>query len=209
MLLMIAAPLMPRRTPGDPQRMPILLVHGWNCNAGIWWPLRRHLRSRRVGDVHAIDLPFWQPIDRQLDHLARSVETILAASPHDRLAIVGHSMGGVIARLFLETERGRTCTGRLISIASPHHGTVLARRALDPAGRDLSPDNAQLAEPAAVAAGVAVTTFYSDIDNFVSPQSSAKLAGAENLRCSEIGHMQLLFTSAVLEAVAFRLEHTR
>ena len=139
----------------------------------------------------------------------RKVEEILAQGPHQRIAIVGHSMGGVIGRFYLDTDAGRERVARLITIGSPHHGTTLGLRALDPAGRELGTTSGRFANLPAIPRGVPVTALYSEIDNFIAPQSSAILEGAENLSCGDVGHLQLVFAAPVLEAVALRLEHTR
>jgi triacylglycerol esterase/lipase EstA (alpha/beta hydrolase family) len=208
-VLMMCAPAMPRVTRGSADRVPVLLVHGWNCNSGIWWPLRRLLRATRVGDVHTLDLPTWQGLDVHVESVRRKVEEILANGRHERIAIVGHSMGGVIGRFYLDTDSGRERIARLITIGSPHHGTTLGLRALDPAGRELGTTSGRFSNLPNLPSGTPVTALYSEIDNFIAPQSSAMLEGAENLCCGDLGHLQLLFAAPVLEAVALRLEHTR
>jgi pimeloyl-ACP methyl ester carboxylesterase len=50
--------------------------------------------------------------------------------PAEKIIIVGHSLGGVVARLSLVRD-GAPHVKALISIASPHQGTALAYRGLD------------------------------------------------------------------------------
>ena len=208
-LLMMLAPFMPRTVRGAADRAPVLLVHGWNCNSGVWWPLRQILRGRRVGDVHTMNLPPWRGLETHVEAVRSKVDEILTGSAHDRIALVGHSMGGVIGRLYLASEGGQARVARLITVGSPHHGTALSNSAFDPAGRELGPGNPRLAALPPVDTAVPVTALFSEIDNFVAPQSSALLEGAENLSCGEVGHLQLLLSKPVLDAVAVRLEHTR
>ena len=208
-VLMMFAPLMARVSRGESGRAPVLLLHGWNCNSGIWWPLRQILRRSRCGDVYTVNLPAWRSLDAHVQFIAVQVEEILASSGHARIALVGHSMGGVIGRLYLASDQGRDRVARLVTLGSPHHGTSLGHRALDPAGRDLNVGSVRVTGLPPLGTDVPVTAMYSEIDNFVAPQSSALLEGAENLSCGDIGHLQLLFTVPVLQAVAVRLEHTR
>ena len=63
--------------------------------------------------------------------LARAVET----QPHDRLVIIGHSMGGLDARWAIAREGLAARTAALVTIGTPHRGTpiadLLATRPLD------------------------------------------------------------------------------
>jgi pimeloyl-ACP methyl ester carboxylesterase len=43
-----------------------------------------------------------------------------------QLILVGHSMGGIVARLFLELHEGWRCTRRLITFGTPYSGSVNA-----------------------------------------------------------------------------------
>lgn len=207
--LMMFAPLMRRASRGEADRAPVLLLHGWNCNSGIWWPLRRVLRHSRAGDVHTLDLAPWRSLDGHVAAVRDKIEQMTAAAPHDRVALVGHSMGGVVGRLYVASEEGQRRVARLITIGSPHHGTTLGQRALDPSGRELGAGSARLAHIPPAPGGVALTALYSEIDNFIAPQSSALLEGAENLSCGDLGHLQMLLAAPVLQAIAQRLEHTR
>jgi pimeloyl-ACP methyl ester carboxylesterase len=63
-------------------------------------------------------------------------------SPDARLILVGHSMGGVIARYFLECLEGWKTTRALITFGTPHRGSLLALQALGLGFRkDLGPVN--------------------------------------------------------------------
>jgi pimeloyl-ACP methyl ester carboxylesterase len=207
--LMMCAPLMRRTNDGDSSRCPVLLIHGWSCNSGVWWPLRGVLRRSRAGPVQTIDLDPRRAIEAHAVDVANAVQSLLARTGADQVALVGHSMGGIVARAYAASAAGKGRVARIICIGSPHHGTAVARIARDPAGRDLRPDSAVITGLTEVDPTVPVTSFYSEIDNFVAPQSSAMLDGAENLPCGAIGHFELIVARPVLQAIAIRLEHTR
>ncbi|PIO47484.1 MAG: hypothetical protein CMR00_10245 [[Chlorobium] sp. 445] len=46
--------------------------------------------------------------------------------PSEWLALIGFSMGGIVARYYLQELNGYQRTQRLITISSPHHGSWLA-----------------------------------------------------------------------------------
>jgi pimeloyl-ACP methyl ester carboxylesterase len=63
--------------------------------------------------------------------LAQSLRDQLTAAigPDRQVAIVAHSLGGLIARSFMQEFGGQARVGLLISLATPHHGTRVADNA--------------------------------------------------------------------------------
>ena len=80
--------------------------------------------------VYVVDLPAEAPIAVQTDQFLGMLATIQAMHPDESLIIVGHSAGGIVARMAL--VRGNVQKVKaLITIASPHVGTTLANRAIE------------------------------------------------------------------------------
>mgnify|MGYP001214782524 FL=1 len=113
---------------------PMLLVHGYGCNRGIWWWLRPRLEA--AGHVVAtISLePPWGGIDGFAGQLHARIEAVCAATGAPRVTLVAHSMGGLVSRAYL-ARHGDARVARLISIASPHGGSQLARLGLGTCAR--------------------------------------------------------------------------
>jgi triacylglycerol esterase/lipase EstA (alpha/beta hydrolase family) len=184
--------------------LPVLLIHGYVCNGGYWTKLSRQLAQ--AGIVHkAIDL---EPIDASIDGYVTQVEQALQAlctlTGSDRAIIVAHSMGGLVARAWLR-HYGAARVARIITIGTPHHGTVLANLAAGANARQMSrvdgaPSGwlAQLAASETPEARALITSIYSHHDNIVVPQSSAQLPGARNLAFGGIGHVALASDARVL-----------
>jgi triacylglycerol lipase len=80
--------------------------------------------------VYVVDLPAEAPIIVQSDQFLAMLATIQAFHPDDSLVIVGHSAGGIVARMALVSGNVPNVKA-LITIASPHVGTTLADRAID------------------------------------------------------------------------------
>jgi pimeloyl-ACP methyl ester carboxylesterase len=80
--------------------------------------------------VYTVALPSIAPLTVQADVLAATLRGIESRHPGERIHLVGHSAGGVVARLAL-VRGGRGQVGQLITIASPHLGTHRALQALD------------------------------------------------------------------------------
>lgn len=80
--------------------------------------------------VYTVDLPSQAPLMLQADWLTNYLSDIERRHDGETITLVGHSAGGVVARLAL-VKRGAGHVTRLITIAAPHLGTGRALEALD------------------------------------------------------------------------------
>lgn len=80
--------------------------------------------------VYVAELPSMEPVMIQSDVLKNIIDIIRQQHPDESIILVGHSAGGVIARMALVRHRLKNITA-LITIASPHIGTGRADQALD------------------------------------------------------------------------------
>lgn len=76
------------------------------------------------------ELPSTAPLGIQADHLQAMLWFLGKHYPKEKIILVGHSVGGVVARLVLVRSKMPSVTA-LITIASPHQGTPLAEDALE------------------------------------------------------------------------------
>lgn len=192
--------LFPTRTP------PVLLVHGYFCNRGSWWRLRARL-ERAGYCVASVNLePLFGSIDGGVERLRTRIEQVCERTGAQRVVILGHSMGGLVARGYLarHTAARVAC---LITLGSPHRGSELAAAGPGRNARQMRPGSAWLAAMASwpLPQGLPVTAIYSAHDNFVVPQAAQRLEGAENVVLKGVGHLQLLFSREVGDQVLERL----
>jgi pimeloyl-ACP methyl ester carboxylesterase len=80
--------------------------------------------------LYTVALPSIAPLPVQAEVLGATLRGIESRHPGERITLVGHSAGGVVARLAL-VRGGAGKVTRLITIASPHLGTHRALQALD------------------------------------------------------------------------------
>jgi triacylglycerol esterase/lipase EstA (alpha/beta hydrolase family) len=201
-----------RFLPGDPPprsaAAPVLLLHGVLCNAGSMHDLRKGLVARGVGPVYTMSYgPPLASIDSFIDQVGGKIDAILAATGARRVAIVGHSMGGLVARAYLR-KHGPDKVATVITIGTPHKGSVHAWLFPGVSLGQLRPSNAWLAELARTPASkkVRIVSIWSWHDSMVAPQTSAELAGAENIALAGIGHNALVVNERVYEIVATELK---
>jgi triacylglycerol esterase/lipase EstA (alpha/beta hydrolase family) len=112
-------------------------------------------------------------------------------------------MGGLVARAYLR-QRGPTRIERIITIGTPHHGSMFARGFVGRCLAQMRPGNAWLAElnrEEAKPPPVPMTSIWSRHDSLVAPQASSELACAENIALTGIGHNALLGDRRVMDLV--------
>lgn len=109
----------------------ILEQNGWQ-RAGVVTPevLVPVKGAMAENKVFTVELPSMAPLALQADLLKREINTIQILHPDEPLVLVGHSAGGVVARLLL--VQGTVSNAKaLITIATPHLGTARAIEALE------------------------------------------------------------------------------
>jgi triacylglycerol esterase/lipase EstA (alpha/beta hydrolase family) len=187
----------------DSRHPPVLLLHGYGCNSGYWVHLLPLLDAARISHA-TVDLePVAGDIDGYVPLVDRAVRELCAASGAGRVAIVAHSMGGLVARAYLRAH-GTAGVARVITLGTPHHGTALARFGLGANAVQMRRASAwlrALARSEDAATRALLTSIYTHHDNIVSPRDSGRLEGARNLEFGGIGHVALGRNPRVLAAV--------
>ena len=181
-------------------RLPLLLIHGYCCNRGFWWWLKPRLEARRRSVATLTLEPLFGDIDGYAEQVARRVEALCRDTGADRVMLVGHSMGGLVCRAYLR-RYGEARVARLVTLATPHRGSVLARFGLGRNARQMEPGNRWLRELELSPLQVPCIACYSTHDNFVLPPACAMLPGAEHRPLPAVGHLAMSISPLVLEAL--------
>jgi hypothetical protein len=196
--------LEPDHLPSRPGARSVLLVHGLVCNRGVWNRWLRALRGRGIPVLAPSLEPPFGLIDSWTPGIDAAVRRLHAATGRPVL-IVAHSLGGLAVRAWLRNGGDATLVQRVVTVASPHHGTWLARLGFTPNARQLRLDSAWLQalarDEASRPHGVPLSCFFSDCDNVVFPPSVATLPGAENRLLRGWAHVDLLDAPELLAAV--------
>lgn len=182
-------------------RQPLLLLHGYQCNRGFWFWMAPRLRAAGwTVATHSLE-PALGSIDVQADGLERRVREVLRATGASQVILVGHSMGGLVARAYLR-RWGRASVARVVTLGSPHYGSRLAMLAWGRCGRQMVIGNPWLRALQDEPLPVPLTSIYSVHDNQVMPQRSCSaLAGATNCAIGGVSHLGMAFSPAVLSVL--------
>jgi len=194
--------------PSAPRSGPVIvLVHGFVCNSGLWAPMFRHLHESGFNRVHAVNLdPFYRSMSKSLTEFEAQLGKIVQRECSlGEVILIGHSMGGVLARVFQNRHPERVLAA--ISIGAPHAGTDLARLVSTIDAGPARPDTRWLLEfNAAIAAERDIglrpaLNIWSDCDNIVYPQGNAALISGVDCRLNGLGHLHLVFSKLALKPI--------
>lgn len=183
---------------------PVLLLHGVLCNRAVWSYLRRQLLAAGFAPVVAINLePTLGSIDVQAVSALRTLETLQKTCNARPVIVITHSMGGLVARAamrLLTPAQIREYFAALITIATPHQGSELARLLPGTAPKQMVPGSAWLVALNQAQQGtmpVPVISIYSHDDNLVAPRINMRLPGAGALALPGLGHFAMLKSARV------------
>ena len=191
---------------------PILLLHGLVDNRSIFTVLRRALRRRGFGRIWTMNYHvLTHDVRAAAKRLAATVDAICEQTGYERIHVIGHSMGGIIARYYVQRMDGDARVHTLVTLGSPHGGTRAAH--LLPRGvlRQLTARSDVIAELAAPAptCRTRFVSFWSDLDALISPKRSARIdhpdLAVRNVFVRGVGHMSLPIDGRVTREIAATL----
>jgi hypothetical protein len=195
-------------------RPPVVLLHGFVDNRSVFVPLRRSLV--RHGWCHLVSLnfsPLTCDIRTAAELLGGHIEEVCARTGHRQVDIVGHSLGGLIARYYVQRLGGDTRIRTLVTLGTPHEGTTAVPLAnAHPVVRQMRPGSAVIEELRLPAPDCRTrfVSFWSDLDQVMTPARTARVVHpdllAENVRVRGVGHLTLPVHPTVAAGIRHALE---
>ena len=176
---------------------PVLLVPGYGGSTDALTVLAQRLRTAGR-DATVVELPDGGTGDLtvQARALADAATAARSRTGAGSVDVVGYSAGGVVARIWAKDLGGAAQARRVLTLGSPHHGTQLAGLAagLVPgqcptACQQLAPDSSVLSALNAgdeTPAGPQWVSFWTTVDQVVTPPDSARLVGALDLPVQDV-----------------------
>ncbi|MBW5486375.1 esterase/lipase family protein [Streptomyces bambusae] len=182
------------------QRRPVVLVHGYNADPGVWGALRADLRAAGYADSELFSWGYdtHRSVNEELSgRLAAYVEEVRRQTGADRVDVVAHSFGSLVSRWYVKFGGGAATVDHWVSLAGPNHGTSTAWACAlwDQACRDMTPNSyvqKNLAAGDETPGTVKYATFWSDCDEVINPDGSVPLTGAANTGVGCLKHNDLL-----------------
>lgn len=189
---------------------PILLLHGLFLNRSCWTIMKLRLRLQGFSDVHTINMPPTRDIETLTEKVALKIDTLRHTRNCEKVHLVGHSMGGIIARNYVQIRGGADKVDQCLLIGSPHNGSKLAPFAVTKLSEAVMPACEFLTNlnKKTIPKKVTITNIYSKHDNLVIPYDSAILDKATNIELTGKGHNTLLYDNAVFNRVLTAIKAT-
>jgi triacylglycerol lipase len=187
---------------------PIVFVHGWNSNAGVWNAMIDRFAAAGVPRDRMVAITYNsnQPNTAIANQVREAVNALRARTGAAKVDVITHSMGGLSSRYYVKNLGGTAVVDDWVSLGGPNHGTLSAWGCIwfSASCADMMIGSAFLANlnagdetPGAVNYG----TFWSSCDQIIIPNSSVPLAGATNWHLGCFDHNGMLGDPNVITVV--------
>ena len=189
--------------------MKIVLVHGIMNTGHVMFYLKRCLEKQRY-DCYA---PTLWPIDgnKGIEHAAQTLKTGIEKrfGQAQNITVIGFSMGGIVARYYLQKLGGASRTAHFFALAAPHNGSYWAYLPYPSKGvKQLRPNSEFLKSLKADEAslkGVQLYSYWSPLDTSIVPSSSSFWQIAQNKKFYFVLHPLIIFSPKLAREIVEQL----
>lgn len=191
---------------------PVLLLHGFAANKSNWRFLARDLEAAGY-DVDAMNYtPAGADIPALADACALRARRLMEATGASRIHLVGHSLGGIVARYAVQLCGLDEVAASCVTVVSPHRGVAHLPCSVAPvrALRQLAPGSPVLARLAASSRPLPTrfVAYYSNLDLLV-PGHRARVVEpalqARNVLVKDEGHLSILLSRRLSASIVEEL----
>lgn len=113
----------------DGRQPVVVLIHGLDSATSYWDDLAPLIELAGY-TVARLNYPNDQPLEESAAVLAREIAALRSRHPRLSIDVVGHSMGAMVARSYVEGDDYGGGVRRLIMLAPPNHGSCYSRFSL-------------------------------------------------------------------------------
>ncbi|MBI1861197.1 MAG: alpha/beta fold hydrolase [Deltaproteobacteria bacterium] len=176
------------------------LTGGVKATAGLSWAIAREAGA----SILTYEL---YPPGIMAEQVGEAVDSLRRRCNVPQVDVIAHSLGGIIARYYVQLQGGDGPVRNLITLGTPHGGTELSRLSILPNVRDLNPESPIIRRlnagpPPRHTQGLAIS---GALDIVVRPRSHAWWKGVRNVELKRVGHAGLLFSGRVAKLIESRL----
>jgi triacylglycerol lipase len=184
---------------------PVIFVHGYTGNASNWTTALSVFRAGGFTRLYTYDYNWAGSNTISAAGLRDRVNQVKAQTGASKVAIVNHSMGGLVTRYYLEELGGSANVSHVASIAGANHGTTFAGACLiNISCVEMYPGSLfilGLADGDETPGAGRYRTWYSACDGIIIPYTSTRLDGATNTNVACETHIGFLTNTSVLTQI--------
>lgn len=188
----------------DPAKSPLLLIHGIYDNASTWTYLRPQLEKQGYRTTNFAYHSFFVPLKDIVAKLDAAIRELEVRYPKHKPIIIAHSLGGVIARLWLLQPQNEDRISGIITVATPHGGSRLATMAPGKLIKQIAPQADVIAQlqKESTPPKIPCVSLCSNTDEAVLPAASLLPPEGWKLHPMEqTSHVGILFRRATAKAL--------
>ena len=191
-------------TPASDEKKPVLLIHGYMMRGWTLMYIKKRLKKDGWNQAYTWSyIPPFKNIPYYAGQLKNKVNDILDETSQTKIVLIGHSMGGLLARYYISHLDGKSCVEKLITIGTPHKGTQLWSFTFSPCGMDMRPGSTFLKKLRVIPATIKTLSIYSSFDEIILPYKNSQIKGKNilNKEFDDLGHMRLIFNPHVYKEI--------
>ncbi|WP_320774474.1 esterase/lipase family protein [Streptomyces sp. CRN 30] len=187
---------------------PVVFVHGYTGSASNWVTAMSvfRLNGWSSSNLFAYEYDSYGNNVTNAQGLASFVNNVKSQTGASKVAIVNHSMGGLVSQYYLKVLGGSTSVSHLASIAGANHGTTYASACLIyTTCQQMYPGSSfisQITSGDETPGDTRYATWYSACDGVILPYTSTRLSGATNNAVLCQTHIGFLADTSVLGDIA-------
>jgi pimeloyl-ACP methyl ester carboxylesterase len=185
----------------------VIVLHGYAMNRANYVPLAYRMARAGLGPILGFEYWTLGRIAAGARQLGWFIDDVLAQTGADSVDVIGHSMGGVVARYYVTFAGGDGIVKNLVTLGSPHGGTDVSSLGIGHPTRELLLGSKLVTRLAAAPAPAHtnLTVVWSRGDALVPAAVQRPIAGAETIIYDDLGHVALLGSRRVAQLVIDRL----
>lgn len=187
---------------------PVVFVHGYTGSASNWVTAKAVFQTKgwSSSKLFAYEYNSYGNNITNAQGLATYVNNVKAQTGASQVAIVNHSMGGLVSQYYLKVLGGNTSVSHVASIAGANHGTTYAGACLIyTTCQQMYPGSSfisQISSGDETPGTTKYATWYSACDGIILPYTSTKLDGATNNNVACQTHIGYLTDTVTLGQIA-------
>lgn len=187
---------------------PVVFVHGYTGNASNWTTAKSvfQLNGWSSSKLFAYEYNSYGNNITNAQGLATFVNNVKSQTGASKVAIVNHSMGGLVSQYYLKVLGGHSSVSHLASIAGANHGTTFAGACLIyTTCQQMYPGSSFISQISAgdeTPGDTKYASWYSACDGIILPYTSTRLSGATNNNVLCQTHIGYLADTVVLGQIA-------
>lgn len=190
---------------------PVVLVHGLYHNPSAWILFRRRLRRAGFDNITTMSYSSFRFSFHELrDQLGGIVSDVSHENQGRSVILVGHSLGGLLCRAYVETSNSSSSVAAVATLGTPHQGSKVAALGLGKLAQSLiyrGPlirDLEEKRKPSQIPR----LAFTSPLDNMVLPHEALRVPfeGWRLLETRPISHVGMLYDPGTARSVISALK---